>query len=53
LQARILQGYVDGNSGVKINKTEIIDLDPEKKDPRPELMTMVRWLLGKPIGNVK
>ncbi|KAI0902673.1 hypothetical protein F4823DRAFT_621184 [Ustulina deusta] len=50
-KVRIVQGYVDGRSGiVNISKTPIISLDEGEKVCWAECMTILRWLVATPVG---
>jgi hypothetical protein len=56
LQVRILQGYVDGETGIKLSKTPIMTLgkpEEEAANLGSVFMTLVKWILAKPVGNTK
>ncbi|KAI1295918.1 hypothetical protein F5Y03DRAFT_399084 [Xylaria venustula] len=47
---RIVQGCIDGKTNsVKIKKSSIVPLGPDKKTVKERMMLIVRWLLAEPV----
>ncbi|KAI0517991.1 hypothetical protein F5B22DRAFT_87296 [Xylaria bambusicola] len=47
---RIVQGYVDGKTGiVNIRKSAIVPIGPDKNTMKEQMMLMVRWLIAEPV----
>ncbi|KAJ2984689.1 hypothetical protein NUW58_g5930 [Xylaria curta] len=50
-EVRIVQGYVDfGTGNIVINKTPIVRLVEDGSVREDHFMTIVRWLVGTPVG---
>ncbi|KAI1419383.1 hypothetical protein F5Y12DRAFT_793977 [Xylaria sp. FL1777] len=47
---RIVQGFVDSKAGrVRIHKSGIMQVGPDKKTVKERMMLMVRWMLAEPV----
>ncbi|KAI1748293.1 hypothetical protein F4782DRAFT_517962 [Xylaria castorea] len=47
---RVVQGFIDGKAGsVRIQKSGIVPIGPDKKTVKERIMLIVRWLLAEPV----
>ncbi|KAJ8128060.1 hypothetical protein O1611_g5574 [Lasiodiplodia mahajangana] len=51
---RIVQGFVDGKEGkVRMDKSEILTIGPDRKNVTERMTHMVRWILAEPVMPAK
>ncbi|KAI3327452.1 hypothetical protein F4824DRAFT_498982 [Ustulina deusta] len=47
---RVVQGFIDGKAGsVRIHKSGVMPLGPDKKSVEERMMLIVRWVLAEPV----